>query len=118
MTAARPGEPPALPRLACTPAAIRTVRAAHADAHTARRYAADLDAASEQARTGGDLTPLLETIRRWWFEAGTWRDPAAAATAWPAWTATSAAALQGLSRHRIDAAGHRCWPGAAVAPRC
>ena len=37
----------------------------------------NLDAAFELARTGGDLTPLLDTVRRWWFEADTWRDPAA-----------------------------------------
>lgn len=30
-----------------------------------------------QARAGGDLTPLLETVRRWWFESDSWRDPAA-----------------------------------------
>ena len=77
MTAAHPGEQPALPRPACTPAAIRTVLAANADPDTLRRYDADLDAAFEQARTGGDLTPLLDTVHRWWFEADTWRDPAA-----------------------------------------
>jgi hypothetical protein len=31
----------------------------------------DLDAAFEQ----GDFTPLLQTVRRWWFEADSWRDP-------------------------------------------
>ena len=77
MTVPNPGEPSALPPSACTPAAIRTVLAANADAATLRRYDADLDAAFEQARTGGDLTPLLDTVRRWWFEADTWRDPAA-----------------------------------------
>ena len=77
MTAPRPSQPPALPRRACSPAAIRTVLAANADADTLGRYDADLDAAFEQARSGGDLTPLLETVRRWWFEADTWRDPAA-----------------------------------------
>ncbi|HEY5990009.1 MAG TPA: DUF6247 family protein [Streptosporangiaceae bacterium] len=25
----------------------------------------------------GDLTPLVQTVRRWWFEADAWRDPAA-----------------------------------------
>ncbi|HXL18774.1 MAG TPA: DUF6247 family protein [Streptosporangiaceae bacterium] len=59
------------------PAAIRTVLAANADPDTLWRYDADLDAAFELARTGGDLTPLLDTVRRWWFEADTWRDPAA-----------------------------------------
>ena len=38
MTAAYPGEPAALPRPACTPAAIRAVLAANADADTLRRY--------------------------------------------------------------------------------
>jgi hypothetical protein len=28
----------------------------------------------EQARDG-DLTPLVETVRRWWFEADAWCDP-------------------------------------------
>jgi hypothetical protein len=77
MTATNPGEPAWLPRPACTPAAIRTVLAANADEDTLGRYDADLDAAFELARTGGDLTPLLDTVRRWWFEADTWRDPAA-----------------------------------------
>ena len=49
MTTAYPGEPPALPRPACAPAAIRAVLAANADADTLRRYDADLDAAFEQA---------------------------------------------------------------------
>ena len=31
----------------------------------------------EQARHDGDLTPLVETVRRWWFEADAWRDPEA-----------------------------------------
>jgi Family of unknown function (DUF6247) len=35
------------------------------------------DAAFEQAREQGDLTPLVQTVRRWWFEADAWRDPAA-----------------------------------------
>ena len=77
MTAAHPGEPPPLPRPACTPAAIRAVLAANADARTLARYDADLDAAYEQARANGDLTPLTETVRRWWFDADAWRDPAA-----------------------------------------
>lgn len=66
-----------MPRPACTPAAVRNVLAANADADTLRRYDADLDAAFEQARNSGDLTPLLDTVRRWWFEADTWRDPVA-----------------------------------------
>jgi Family of unknown function (DUF6247) len=77
MTAAHPGKQPALPRPACTPAAIRAVLAAYADASTLARYDADLDAAYEQARADGALAPLLETVRRWWFDADAWRDPAA-----------------------------------------
>jgi hypothetical protein len=45
MTAAHPGEQPALPRPACTPAAIRAVLAAYAGAGMLARYDADLDAA-------------------------------------------------------------------------
>ena len=77
MTAEDPMEPAAPPRLACTPAAIRAVLAANADSGTVRRFDADLDGAFERSRTGGDLTPLLDTVRRWWFEADTWRDAAA-----------------------------------------
>ena len=25
----------------------------------------------------GDLTPLVQTVHRWWFEADVWRDPEA-----------------------------------------
>lgn len=64
-----------LDRSACTPSAIRAVLAANADAEVLRRYGADLDAAYEQAREEGDLTPLVQTVRRWWFEADAWRDP-------------------------------------------
>jgi hypothetical protein len=77
MAAEHPGEQPALARPACTPAAIRAVLAAHADARTLARYDADLDAAYEQARANGDLAPLIETVRRWWFDANAWRDPVA-----------------------------------------
>ena len=31
--------------------------------------------AFEQARAQGDLTPLVQTVRRWWFEADAWCDP-------------------------------------------
>ncbi len=62
-------------RPACTPAAIRAVLAANADADVLRRYDEDLDTAFEQARERNDVTPLVETIRRWWFEADAWRDP-------------------------------------------
>jgi len=64
-------------RPACTPAAIRAVLAAKADADVLRHYDDELDAAFEEAREHGDLTPLLETVRRWWFEADAWRDPEA-----------------------------------------
>jgi len=42
-----------------------------------RQYDEDLDTAFEQAREQGDLTPLVQTVRRWWFEADAWRDPVA-----------------------------------------
>jgi hypothetical protein len=42
-----------------------------------RRYDAELDAAYEQTRQDGDLTPLVQTVRRWWFEADAWRDSSA-----------------------------------------
>src|SRR5262249_34064470 len=63
---------PQAPRRAAHP-----VLAANASPDVLRRYDADLDAAFEQARADGDLNPLLETVRRWWFEADAWRDPAA-----------------------------------------
>jgi Family of unknown function (DUF6247) len=69
--------PQILPRPACSPAAIRALLAANADPAVLQRYDDDLDAAFEQAREHGDLTPLLATVRRWWFEADAWRDPAA-----------------------------------------
>ena len=31
----------------------------------------------EQAREQGDVTPLVQTVKRWWFEADAWRDPQA-----------------------------------------
>ena len=77
MTAPDPRRPQILDRPACTPSAIRAVLAANADAAVLRRYDADLDAAYEQAREDGDLTPLVQTVRRWWFEADAWRDPEA-----------------------------------------
>jgi hypothetical protein len=64
-------------RPACTPAAVRAVLAANADTAVLRRYDHELDAAFEQAREHGDLAPLLDTVRRWWFEADAWRDPGA-----------------------------------------
>jgi len=79
MTAPDARQPQVLPRPACSPAAIRAVLAAKADDDddVLRSYDADLDAAYEQAREHGDLVPLVETVRRWWFEADAWRDPSA-----------------------------------------
>lgn len=62
---------------ACTPAAIRAVLAAHAGPAVLQAYDHDLDAAFEQARSDGDLSPLVQTVRHWWFEADAWRDPEA-----------------------------------------
>jgi hypothetical protein len=39
------------------------------------RYDEALDTTFEKAREQGDLTPLVQTVRRWWFEADAWRDP-------------------------------------------
>ncbi len=75
MTAPHARQPQVLPRPACTPAAIRAVLAANAGNDVLRQYDEDLDAAFEQAREQGDLTPLVQTVRRWWFEADAWRDP-------------------------------------------
>jgi hypothetical protein len=75
MTAPHARPPQILPRPACTPAAIRAVLAANAGHDVLQHYDDDLDAAFEQAREQGDLTPLVQTVRRWWFEADAWRDP-------------------------------------------
>jgi hypothetical protein len=77
MTAPRARQPQVLPRPACTPTAIRAVLAANADSGTLQRYDQDLDAAFEQAREQGDVTPLVQMVKRWWFEADAWRDPQA-----------------------------------------
>jgi hypothetical protein len=77
MTAPHARQPQVLPRPACTPAAIRAVLAANAGNEVLRQYDEDLDTAFEQAREQGDLTPLVQTVRRWWFEADAWRDPEA-----------------------------------------
>jgi hypothetical protein len=66
-----------LDRPACTPSAIRAVLAANADADVLRRYDAELDAAYERACDDDDLTSLVQTVRRWWFEADAWLDPQA-----------------------------------------
>jgi Family of unknown function (DUF6247) len=75
MTAPQARPPKILPRPACTPAAVRAVLAANAGDAVLRRYDQDLDMAFEQARAQGDLTPLVQTVRRWWFEADAWCDP-------------------------------------------
>ena len=77
MTAPHARQPEVLPRPACTPTAIRAVLAANAGGDILRRYDEDLDAAFEQAREQGDVTPLVQTVKRWWFEADAWRDPQA-----------------------------------------
>jgi hypothetical protein len=75
MTAPHARQPEVLLRPAWTPTAIRAVLAACADASIVQRYDEDLDAAFEQAREQGDVTPLVQTVKRWWFEAEAWRDP-------------------------------------------
>jgi hypothetical protein len=77
MTAPHARQPQVLPRPACTPTAIRAVLAANAGGDILQRYDEDLDAAYEQAREQGDVTPLVQTVKRWWFEADAWRDPQA-----------------------------------------
>jgi hypothetical protein len=77
MTAPQPERALIMDRPACTPSAIRAVLAANADAAVLQRYDAELDAAYEQARDDGDLTSLVQTVRRWWFEADAWRNPEA-----------------------------------------
>ena len=68
---------PHLARPACSPTAIRAVLAANASGDILQRYDEDLDAAFEQAREQGDVTPLVQTVKRWWFEADAWRNPQA-----------------------------------------
>ena len=75
MTASHAGHHQVMARPACTPSAIRAVLAANADPEVLLRYDSDLDAAFEEAREHGDLTRLLQTVRRWWFEADDWRNP-------------------------------------------
>ncbi len=77
MTVPDASKPQVLSRPACAPSAVRAVLAANADPAVVRRYDADLDTAYEQARQDGDLRPLVQTVRRWWFEADAWRDPEA-----------------------------------------
>lgn len=75
MTAPDAGQPHVLRRPACTPAAIRAVLAANADAAVLHGYDEDLDAAYEQAREHGRPDAAGRNRRRWWFEADAWRDP-------------------------------------------
>jgi len=75
MTTPHARQPQVLPRPACTPTAIRAVLAANAGSDILQRYDEDLDAAYEQAREQGDVRPLVQTVKRWWFEADAWRDP-------------------------------------------
>ena len=75
MTAPHARQPEVLPRPAWTPTAIRAVLAACADGDVLQRSDEDLDAAFGQARAQGDVTPLLQTVKRWGFEADAWRDP-------------------------------------------
>ncbi len=77
MTAPQPGRHTILDRPSCTPAAIRAVLAANADPEILSRYDRELDAAFERARDDGDLGALMRTVKRWWFEADSWRDPEA-----------------------------------------
>jgi len=77
MTAPQAGPPQILPRPACTPTAVRAVSAANADDAVLRRYDQDLDMAFEWARAHGDLTQLVQAVRRWWVEADAQRDPGA-----------------------------------------
>jgi hypothetical protein len=65
MTAPHARRPQIPARPACTPAAIRAVLAANADPTELQRYDGDLDAAFEEAREHSDLTPLMQTARRW-----------------------------------------------------
>ena len=62
MTAPHARQARVLPRPACTPTAIRAVLAATADGDILQRYDEDLDAAFEQAREQGDVTPLVQTV--------------------------------------------------------
>ena len=69
MTAPYARQPRVVPRPACVPAAIRALLAANASGGILQRYDEDLDAAFEQAREQGDVTPLR-------FENLGWQEPA------------------------------------------
>jgi hypothetical protein len=82
------------------------VLAANAGNEVLRQYDEDLDAAFEQAREQGDLTPLVQTVRRWWFEADAWRDPDAQRELWPVWRPTGTRGRrfeQRMTREEIQA---------------
>ena len=64
--------------LPCTPAAIRAVLAARAGPGLVRRFDQEIDAAFEASEQDRDLTPFVQTVRRWWDEASALRDPARA----------------------------------------
>jgi hypothetical protein len=51
---------------------VRAALAANADPEVVQRYDAELDAAFDQASRDEDLTVLVQTVRRWWFEADAW----------------------------------------------
>jgi hypothetical protein len=74
------------------------------------QYDADLDAAFERARAQGDLTPLVQTVRRWWFEADAWRDPEAQRGSWPVWIPTG---TRDCRLPRSERPGRRSRPGSS-----
>ncbi|WP_017541072.1 DUF6247 family protein [Nocardiopsis halophila] len=59
----------------CTPAAVRAAIADLHDPALLRQYEQDLDCAYKQARSDSDLSILIKTVRRWWFEVDARRDP-------------------------------------------
>jgi uncharacterized protein DUF6247 len=75
--------------LACTPSAIRAVLAAHAGPEVVQQFDQEVDAAFEQAERDRDLTPFVQTIRRWWLEARAGRRGSQAFLATPPRAATS-----------------------------
>ncbi|MDA2812883.1 DUF6247 family protein [Nocardiopsis sp. RSe5-2] len=58
-----------------TPTAVRAAIARLRDPELLRRFDEDLDAAFERARRESDLSVLIDTVRRWWFEADARKDP-------------------------------------------
>lgn len=43
-----------------------------------QRFDHEIDVAFEQSEQDSDLTPFVQTVRRWWGEASALRDPARA----------------------------------------